>query len=147
MNQLPSSVNYEILLNVPINELKYYCQRNRQANEICKSDYFWIQKFKRDFPNPTINPGQKYYTSGGYKYEDALEDFNELFNDAPEDVIEDVFNYYWDPLNPLETLRNGFNDPILKSYRKSWFDLIQLEAKNHGVSEATAARSVAQKYR
>lgn len=144
---LPQAIDYEILLNLPLNDLVNYCRKNLQATQICKSDYFWIQKFEREYPNIARVPHSRQKYSTGVRYEAMLQDFYDLFNDPPEDLVENVFNFYWDPLNPFETLRQGLNDPMLEPYRKSWFDIIQQEAINSGQSLADAVYSVAHKYR
>ncbi len=43
-----------IMLNLEYAELKQICKINKRVNELCKNEYFWEQKYKRDFGEKKI---------------------------------------------------------------------------------------------
>lgn len=43
--ELPNELNFNILINVPINDLIEICQVNMKYNDICHNDYFWKSYF------------------------------------------------------------------------------------------------------
>ena len=49
MEQLPTEINYLILLNLPYELIINLCLTNKQYNEICIDNYFWYSKYKSDF--------------------------------------------------------------------------------------------------
>ncbi len=50
-----ADIELEVLLNLPISELRNLCQKNRLAAEIYRSNSFWVQRFSRDYPNILFN--------------------------------------------------------------------------------------------
>lgn len=69
MSSLSSSDKLEYLLSLPLKDLMSCCKNNKQANEICRLNDFWIQRFLKDYPNQSFdhnNARQEYiskYTS------------------------------------------------------------------------------------
>lgn len=49
MEQLPSEVILDILLNLSFDTLLEACKTNSMYFNICKSDYFWREKIAKDF--------------------------------------------------------------------------------------------------
>lgn len=54
--ELPSEIQYEILMDLPHREIIKYCQTSKEVREICSSERFWNQKALHDFGIPLIMP-------------------------------------------------------------------------------------------
>lgn len=72
---LPKDTINEILLNLPLYELKYLCRSNKQVNIICHNEDFWRERFKRDYPSlvnlkPNNSTWSTYYSEIGESYID-----------------------------------------------------------------------------
>lgn len=50
--ELPSELQYEILLDWSYNEIMNYCKVNTAATELCRSNAFWSLKAERDYAQP-----------------------------------------------------------------------------------------------
>jgi len=46
---LPSEIQFNYLLRLSPQEIRRYCQVNKQAQTICESSYFWNEKARHDF--------------------------------------------------------------------------------------------------
>ena len=140
--------DFEILLNLPINALSNACRRNRQAAEICQSDYFWVRRFTQDYPDIPFdrnNAKQEYirHYTGYYK---ALDQLNDVLNNVPEQLLENVFNQHWDYRNPKQSIMSSVNDSRLSQYRMSWTDLVNSEAVKNNLSAVEALSRAREKY-
>jgi hypothetical protein len=49
MEELPLEKVYEILLPLALTDLASFCQTNRQFSDVCRDQYFWQLKYKRDY--------------------------------------------------------------------------------------------------
>lgn len=66
LESIPSEINYNILLSLPLNSVLTMCQVNRYYNDICKDDFFWKEKTLYDFGVKTRPIGltwKEYYFS------------------------------------------------------------------------------------
>jgi len=52
---LPGDVIYNMLLDLPYEDIINYCQSNKYINKLCQNNYLWKNKFYRDFSNLGID--------------------------------------------------------------------------------------------
>lgn len=55
MEALPDEVLFQILLDLPYEELLTTCQLSSRHRAICQDEYFWDRKLRHDFPDRPIN--------------------------------------------------------------------------------------------
>jgi hypothetical protein len=48
--QLGHNPNFEIALNMTLDQLKFYCTSNEQFRTICTDQEFWLRKLRREYP-------------------------------------------------------------------------------------------------
>ena len=48
--RLGHNPNFEIALNMTLDQLRFYCTSNKQFRTICMDQEFWLEKFRREFP-------------------------------------------------------------------------------------------------
>jgi len=97
MENLPVEKIIEILIELPFNDLIRTCSVNVQFNNICQSDYFWIQKIYHDY-------GLHFLTDEGItpknKYIQLMNNINQRVKYAIQQNNTAVMDYY---------LNNGAN--------------------------------------
>lgn len=49
--QLGHNPNFEIALNMPLEQLRFYCINNELFKSICKDQEFWRERLRREYPN------------------------------------------------------------------------------------------------
>lgn len=77
--ELPSEIQYEILMDLTPQEIIRYCRTNKEAREVCSSERFWNQKALHDFEIPLImSPLNRYM------------DLAELINTSPESIVPNL---------------------------------------------------------
>ena len=49
MTELSTEIIYNILINLPYNDIMNYCSTNSSSNVLCHDPYFWMNKLDHDF--------------------------------------------------------------------------------------------------
>lgn len=55
MSNLPTNVIFNILLNSDLPTINNLCKSNSQINNICQNEYFWRQKYIKDYGMPSTS--------------------------------------------------------------------------------------------
>lgn len=141
---LPSTIYFEILLNLPLNSLSNTCQSNQLFNDICLSNYYWIQRFMKDYPNIPFdrNNAKEEYIIINKKYNETLYSLISFMNNGPKDLVQNVFNEHWNIKDISQSLVNAVTDERLSKYKKSWIELISMMATKYNISACDAAFEV-----
>jgi hypothetical protein len=67
LSELGFDINFEIALNMTIDQLVFFCINNEIFKEVCKCDNFWLRYLQFDYPKLIsykpidLNYGQYYY--------------------------------------------------------------------------------------
>jgi len=56
METINNEIIYQIALNLPIEDLITLCQTNIRIYNFCNHEWFWKQRFRKDFPNISDQP-------------------------------------------------------------------------------------------
>jgi len=51
METISNEIISEIALNLPIEDLIKFCRTSLAFSNFCNDEWFWQQRFKRDYPN------------------------------------------------------------------------------------------------
>lgn len=145
---VPTEIDFEILLHLPISELSNTCRKDRRANEICRSNYFWVQRFQQDYPGLPFdqNDAKEEYIRVYQKYYESLEELTPVLNNVPSGLLEEVFNDHWNAGNPRQSIKSTFKDSRLAQYKKSWMEIVRLIAQTNSSTAADAAWMAKEKY-
>ena len=143
---LPADVETQILLNVPISDLGRYCLRDKLAESICQSNYFWSLRLSKDFPGAKVEDGdaRESYIKIYRSYLANLRLLRRLvLDDAPPELVKTVFDKWWNPMNPAGVVKSAVRDPALSRYRVSWQQLVYRYALEKNITGAEAAAELA----
>ncbi len=78
---IPTDITFKILMGLSYKDIKNYCSTSKEIYEICKSDIFWYNKLKTDYPTLDI------------KYEEGkMEESYELIYYLTEFEFNDIKN-------------------------------------------------------
>ena len=64
---LPKEMQEEMLLHLDLNSILNLCAASIELREHCKSEFFWKQKTKLDFPGVTVRKNKRFWKDE-YKY-------------------------------------------------------------------------------
>jgi len=69
INQIPTDIlQYQLLLDLPTDQLLSLCQVNKRLNSICQQDQFWKDKLLHDYP-VNIDQSSIKVSYRGYQFE------------------------------------------------------------------------------
>lgn len=159
MNSI-SATQFEILMNLDLEDLSKYCRQNKIVNEVCRSNYFWEQKYINDYPNRIFNRNQaKQEYIDIYLKEKKEKAFikrvipriKKYFNsDLDDHLIIDVLHDYGNYENMREAIADLFWDKRVRKYRKpgnsEWLSMVENFARSTNISEKIAARELTKYY-
>lgn len=62
IEDLPMEQLFQVLLDVPAEDISSFCRTRKEYSEVCRSEAFWREKAQRDFGRPLIGgtPYQRY---------------------------------------------------------------------------------------
>jgi hypothetical protein len=83
--QLGYGANFNIALNMPLEQLKFYCVSNELFRKICSDQEFWHQRLQNEYPN-SIQYNPENMTYGQY------------YNSLNEGIIKTVVVIYVDKI-------------------------------------------------
>ncbi len=80
---VPAEIMFNILIDLPYEDIKNYCLTSYEANQICLSDSFWGKKLRKEYPELNIK-----YEEGKIEGYYKIQQFINKYNDKNMNIRE-----------------------------------------------------------
>lgn len=111
-NDLPNDVLMNILLNLDYVELRRICKTDKRVQKLCQNEYFWEQKYKRDFQNDKVLISDSWRDN--YKYLDIQRHPKKLYQFEGVSMVTNNPDEFLKLILSIINNKYEKNDPLAK---------------------------------